>query len=134
MTSYYLSLFQNIALLPLPLPPGPIWCCWDTNDRVLIPEGLPIQEIIPPLFLPSPRHSIVLRLDGVIGGISGMKGCCRLDGVIHKCTGSARLSAPFAVFFLFFFFYISVNVYEFCVISSHQADVGSLFDRLQSDN
>lgn len=92
-----------------PLPSSSSWphlCCWDTNDRVLIPEGLPIQEIIPPLSsppLPSAQHCFAFR-SSHWGGISGMKGCCRLDGVIHKCTGSACLHAPLAVFFSFFFF------------------------------
>lgn len=38
----------------------------NTKDKVLIPEGLPIWEIIPPLCLPFPWHCIVLCLDGVI--------------------------------------------------------------------
>lgn len=42
-----------------------------------------------------------------------MKGCCRLDGVIHKCTGSACVYAPFAVFFSFFFLHFSKCVQRF---------------------
>lgn len=79
----------------------------NTNDQVLIPEGLPIREIIPPLSLPSAQHCFAFR-SGYCdpgGGDSGMNGCCRPDGIIHKCTGSSHLYASYAVFVSFFFFF-----------------------------
>lgn len=47
--------------LCLLLPPICVPVPLNTSDKALIPEGLPIQEIIPPLPLPSAQHCFAFR-------------------------------------------------------------------------
>lgn len=56
------ALFLCLLFLPPICVPEPL----NTSNKAVIPEGLPIQEIIPPLALPSPDRSIVLHVDLVI--------------------------------------------------------------------
>lgn len=108
----------------------------NTNDQVLIPEGLPIREIIPPLSLPSAQHCFAFRsgyCDPGVGwwaGDSGMNGC-RIDQTVLSTSALGHPIVMLPMQFLFCFF-MSVKAYS-SVISSHQADVAAVIHGLTTD-